>query len=283
MKQSRIAIGILALAMTSVIFSCKKDEAVQLPPIGGFNSADEVGASNLVAYFPLDGDGKEAKSGAMPAKSQNVTYVTGAKGKAASLASGYLAYDVISSLNSLPNATISLWANVQNNGSSPSSFFTLTRPNEWAGNINFMSETGWRKSTSDTMTVKGLVVTKVNGNDSWQDSRNEATKGGSQAAKLTGKWTHLVMTWDGATSMFKIYANGVKISNPEWEARGTTGPLNFTTPTKAIIGAWGTNVSGTPDSWQVPMTGQIDEIRVYNKALSDGDISSLYQLESAGR
>jgi hypothetical protein len=91
------------------------------------------------------------------------------------------------------------------------------------------------------------------------------------------------MTWDGATSMFKIYANGVKISNPEWEARGTTGPLSFTTPTKPIIGAWGTNISGTPDSWQVPMTGLVDEVRVYNKALSDGDISSLYQLESAGR
>jgi hypothetical protein len=283
MKQSRITIGILALAITSVIFSCNKDDTVQLPPIGGFNSADEVGSSNLVAYWALDGDGKEAKSGMSPTKSQNVSYVAGTKGKAASFATGFLAYDVITSLTSLPNATISLWANVQNNGTNPSSFFTLTRPNEWAGNINFMSETGWRKATNDTMTIKGLVVTKVAGNDSWQDSRNDATKGGVQAAKLTGKWTHLVMTWDGATSMFKIYANGVKISNPEWEARGTTGPLSFTTPTKVVIGAWGTNVSGTPDSWQVPMTGLLDEIRVYNKALSDGDISALYQLESAGR
>lgn len=283
MKNSRIAIGLLALTVTSVIYSCKKDEVVQLPPIGGFNSADEVGASNLMAYWPLDVDGKESKSGAAPSKSQNVTFVTGAKGKAASFAGGFLSYDAIAALNSLPNATISLWANVQNNGNAPACFFTLTRPNEWAGNINLMSETGWRKAGNDTMTVKGLVVTKVAGNDSWQDSRNEATKGGTQAAKLTGKWTHLVMTWDGATSMFKIYANGVKISNPEWEARGTTGPLSFTTPTKPIIGAWGTNVSGTPDSWQVPMTGLVDEVRVYNKALSEGDISSLYQLESAGR
>jgi hypothetical protein len=31
------------------------------------------------------------------------------------------------------------------------------------------------------------------------------------------------------------------------------------------------------------MTGQIDELRVWNKALSDADISSLYQLEKAGR
>ncbi len=284
MKANRVSLGIFAAIITAgTFFTACKSDSVSLPPIGGYNNADEVAASNLVAYWGLNGDGKEAKSGAMPIKSQNVTFVTSTKGKAANFASGFLAYDVINNLTSLPNVTISLWANVSNNGSTPSCFFTLTRPNEWAGNVNLMCETGWSKASSDTMVVKGLVVTKVNNNDSWQDTRNEKSKGGDQAPKVGGKWTHYVMTWDGATSMFKVYANGVKVSNPEWEQRGSTGPLNFSTPTKAIIGAWGTNVSGTPDSWQVPLTGAIDEIRVYNKALSDGDISSLYQLESAGR
>ncbi|AYQ31996.1 LamG domain-containing protein [Runella sp. SP2] len=283
MKTSKILLGALASAIItgSMLTSCSKEEA--LPPIGGYNSADEVASSNLVAYWGLNGDPKEAKSGSAPTKSQNVSYSTGIKGQAANFAAGYLAYDAIASLNSLPNATISLWANVKNNGTNPSVFFTLTRPNEWAGNVNLMAETGWRKAASDTLVLKGLVVTKVNGNDSWQDSRNEPTKGGVQAAKFGGTWTHIVMTWDGATSNFKIYANGVKVSNPEWELRGTTGTLNFTTPTKPIIGAWGTNISGTPDAWQVPLTGMIDEIRVWNKALSEGDISSLYQLETAGR
>lgn len=284
MKTNRVSLRILAVALAAGSFfaSCKDDE-VSLPPIGGFNSADEVAASNLVAYWGLNGDGKEAKSGAMPSKSQNVSYAAGIKGQAAKFAEGYLSYDVIASMSALPSATVSLWANVSNNGSAPSSLFSLTRPNEWAGNVNLMVESGWRKAASDTLVVKGLVVTKVNGNDSWQDSRNEPSKGGVQAAKFGGKLTHFVITWDGTTSMFKVYANGTKISNPEWEARGTTGALNFTGPTKALIGAWGTNISGTPDAWQKPMTGLIDEIRVYNKALSDGDISSLYQLESAGR
>ncbi len=279
MKTNRVSLRILAvtLAAGSFFASCKDDE-VSLPPIGGFNSADEVAASNLVAYWGLNGDGKEAKSGAMPSKSQNVSYAAGIKGQGANLAGGYLSYDVITSLSALPSATISLWANVSNNGSAQSSLFSLTRPNEWAGNVNLMVESCWRKAASDTLVVKGLVVTKVNGNDSWQDSRNEPSKGGVQAAKFGGKLTHFVITWDGSTSMFKVYANGTKISNPEWEARGTTGPLNFTGPTKALIGAWGTNISGTPDAWQKPMTGLVDEIRVYNKALSDGDISSLYQL-----
>jgi hypothetical protein len=284
MKTTQVSIKFLALALTagSIFMACKDDE-VKLPPIGGFNTADEVGGANLVAYWGLNGDGKESKSGAMPTKSQNVSYVDGAKGKAASFTEGFLAYDVIAGITSLPNATVSLWANVKNNGSAPTSLFSLTRPNEWAGNVNLMLESGWKQAAIDTMVVKGLVVTKVAGNDSWQDSRNEPSKGGVQAPKIGGKWAHYVITWDGATSMFKVYANGIKVSNPEWEARGTTGPLSFTTPTKALIGAWGTNISGTPDAWQKPMTGLVDEVRVYNKALSDGDISSLYQLESAGR
>lgn len=281
MKKSIFRLSTLVLVGTMAVMSCKDEEA-KLPAIGGYNNAGEVGSSNLVAYWPMDGNGNEKKSGAT-ATAKNASFVSGLKGQAASLAAGYFSYGEIAALNGLPNATVSAWVNVKNNGSAPSCFFSLTRPNEWAGNVNLMAETGWRKATSDTLVLKGLVVTKVNGNDSWQDSRNEPSKGGDQVPKLAGNWAHVVMTWDGATSMFKIYANGVKISNPEWEQRGTTGPLNFTTPTKAIIGAWGTNISGTPEGWQIPMTGLVDEVRVYNKALSDADISALYQLEKAGR
>ena len=63
------------------------------------------------------------------------------------------------------------------------------------------------------------------------------------------------------------------------------GNLALYPVTKVIMGAWGTNLpgGGTADSWQVPMTGQLDEVRIYNKALPAGDINSLYQLEAAGR
>jgi hypothetical protein len=281
MKKQMLKLGFATILLSAAFISCSKTET--LPPIGGYNNAGEVASTNLVAYWGMDGDGKESKSGKAPSKSVNATYTAGLKGSALSLAKGYISFDEITALNSLPNATISAWVNVKNNSSAPTCFFTLTRPNEWAGNINLMSETGWKTAASDTMVVKGLVVTKVAGNDSWQDSRNEPNNGGVQAAKVAGKWAHLVITWDGATSMFKVYANGVKVSNPDWEKRGTTGPLNFTTPTKAVIGAWGTNLTTTSEAWQIPMTGQIDELRVYNKALTDADISALYQLESAGR
>ena len=263
--------------------SCKKDEAT-LPPIGGFNNANEVAASNLVAQISFEGNGTELKSSSATASAVNASYEAGIKGQAVKLVKGYLSYNEIAALNSLPSNTVSLWAKFDNNGSSPSVFFSLTRPAEWAGNLNLMSETGWKPAGNDTLVVKGLLVTKIANNPSFQDSRNDPPKGGVQVPKGVNQWHHLVATYDGATSNYKIYVDGVKISNPEWEPRGTTGPLVFTTPTKLIIGAWGTNLpGGVAEAWQVPLTGSVDEVRVFNKALTDAEISSLYALEKAGR
>jgi hypothetical protein len=280
MKKQIFKISCAALALSIALVSCKKKEVEEkLPEISGYKNSNEVAAANLVAYWDMEGSGKETKSGAMPDKILNATFVDGAKGKAVSLASGYMSFGEIAALNSLPNVTVSAWVKVSNNKTSPSLFFTLTRPSSWAGNINFFSETGWRPASSDTLVLKGLIVSQ----NSFQDTINDASKGGNQAPKVAGKWAHVVMTWNGSDSMFRLYADGKKVSNPEWEQRGSTGPLSFVTPTRAIIGAWGSNLSGTPESWQVPMTGLIDELRVYSKALSDSEISSLHQLESAGR
>jgi hypothetical protein len=287
MMKSKFFSFLMAVGMTvgmTIGFSSCGDDEEKLPPIDGFNSSDEVAGSNLVAHWPMDGNGNEKKSGAAPAASVNASFVDGAKGKAVKFASGYLSYGDIAALNSLPNMSVSLWANFDNNGSHPTAFFSLTRPNEWAGNVNLMSETGWKAAGNDTLVVKGLVVTNKDGNPSFQDTRNEPSNGGVQTPTGVNKWQHLVMTWDGATSNFKMYVNGVKVSNPDWEQRGDTGPLSFFTPTRAIIGAWGTNVAGgNAEEWQKPMIGSVDEVRVYNKALSDAEIGSLFKLESAGR
>ena len=65
-----------------------------LPPIDGYNSADEVASTNLVAYWPMDGNGNEKKSGSA-ASSSNATFVTGAKGQAVKFDKGYLSYNEI--------------------------------------------------------------------------------------------------------------------------------------------------------------------------------------------
>lgn len=286
-----------SLMVTSgiVLTSCGSDDdgGSSLPPIGGYNSADEVGADNLLAYFPLDGNGEEVISGTMPNNSSNVSFVDAIKGQGGDFNEGFISYPSISSLsNTLNSFTISTWAKVTNNGQSGSVFFTLTRPNEWAGNINFLAETGWAQATSDSITVKGQIVS--NNELAWQDTRNaikisqEDAEAGQVAFpnKVGGQWMHAVLTWDGATRMFKVYVNGQKISNPAWEERGTpeSPAFLFTTPTYPVIGAFATTANGTAtDAWDKGLTGQLDEMRVWNKALNSADVNALYELELAGR
>ncbi|MFN3968823.1 LamG-like jellyroll fold domain-containing protein [Flavobacterium sp.] len=299
MKTNKIFISAFALTIAfASLTSCSSDSDSSLPPIGGYNNAGEVGATDLVAYWPLNGNGKESISNTSPSATVGASYNTAVKGDGLVLTNGYLAYPEITALASTSaSMSISLWAKITNNGGTdghPTMLFSLTRPNEWAGNLNLMSETGWRTSASDTLVVKGLAVIKNgDGSANFQDIINSANPSPddiaaghvAHAAKYANAWAHYVITWDAPTALFKVYANGQKISNPVWESRngGTALPLNFFTPAKAVIGTFGTVVSGTADSWQRPMNGQIDEIRVWKKALSASDINSLYELELAGR
>jgi hypothetical protein len=302
MKTIKILACSLVVASGFVIGSCGNDDGgSSLPPIGGYNNADEIGAADLVAYWPLDGDGKEAVSGTAPANSVGASYAPSTKGQKLVLTNGYLNFPTIAGLSStMPSMTISLWAKVTNNGGPggdghPAMMFQLSKPNDWGGNINLMAETGWYASTIDTLVVKGYVKIKTeSGGENGQDSRNSPKPSPEDIAdghvgnanKNSGKWTHYVITWDAPTALFKVYANGQKISNPKWEDRTpdtSALPLNFFTPTRPVIGTFATVVDGTAESWQRPMNGEIDEIRVWKKALNDADINALYELEMAGR
>jgi hypothetical protein len=299
MKTIKIYAFALMAASGAMLTSCGDDDSgsPSLPPIGGYNNSNEIATTDLVAHWPLDGNGNERITGTAPNGSTGVTWVNGTKGQAAKLTAGYLAYPEMAALNSLPSVTISLWAKASNTGPTdgyPTMFFQMSKPGDWAGNINFMAETGWYDAAKDTLVVKGYAKIKnADGGENNQDVRNSPKPSAEDLAnghvgnanRNAGKLTHYVLTWDATNAMFKVYANGQKISNPAWESRngGNALPLNFFTPTRPIIGTFLSVVSGTAETWQRSMTGEIDEVRVYKKALSQADIGFLYELEKAGR
>ncbi|NMH26963.1 LamG domain-containing protein [Flavobacterium silvaticum] len=308
MKTRKILISALlsGVVLTSLVSCGDDDNGTSLPPIGGYNSADEVGAADLKAYFPLNGNSTESKSGTAANDQSNVTWVEGPKGQAAHFNDGYLAYPVISALSSMTGSvSISLWAKVGNNGTHATMFFSLTKPtgtgpDEWNGAANVMAETGIgnRLVSSDTLKVKGLFnIDKADGSSFGGDAVNaeqltdeDIANGGAVVVNQTAnEWMHVVYTYDGATATNKLYVNGVKISNPQWERRNVVDgvdvavPFNAKSNARAIIGTFGSLLSGGSDTWQDNMTGDVDEIRVWNKTLSQQEIGFLYELELAGR
>jgi hypothetical protein len=104
--------------------------------------------------------------------------------------------------------------------------------------------------------------------------------------KIGGQWAHVVYVYDGPTATNRLYVNGQKISNSQWEVRngGDAMPMTFFTPSRPIIGALWSVAEGTNvDTWNAPLTGEVDEIRVFKKVLTQAEINALYQLEKVGR
>jgi len=105
-----------------------------------------------------------------------------------------------------------------------------------------------------------------------------------------GSWTHLVVTMDLTNSKMVFYVNGV--NTMEWTAdtkpnlSGSLVAYENTLP--LMIGActtyaeakatWDWSWAETPAGWDT-FVGAMDELKVYNIALTDGQVAKLYKEE----
>lgn len=297
-------IAAIGVFMIGSFLSCKKSSN-SLPPVNGYNSSNDVASSNLLAHWTFDGTNNETISNTAASTSTGTSFTTGVKGQALNLSAGYLRYPTISALsgtNAIPSVTVSAWVKTDNNGTTASEVFSITQATgtqtDWnTGPVNMYVETGHATTTDDTLVLHSAVATYIGGVRYGGDNINDYGVRGTdfQTVKGTNKWVHYVLRYDGVGSNIDIYANGVRVSNNNFRNRtynnGTAtvgiGNISIPSPTQVLIGAWpNSNVGYTnsaPQTWQGLFTGSIDEIRVYNKALTDLEIGSLYQLELAGR
>ncbi|MEA3426139.1 MAG: LamG domain-containing protein [Bacteroidota bacterium] len=250
--------------------------------IDGYSSSNEVFPENLIAYWSFDDTKNELISGTAPGSSANDSYVAdGVRGKALSLAAGYLYFPTQFQrfkTDSLKSFTISAWIRIQNNGSKRTMLFQLARPGIFNGNINFILNTNAYPATNTNLVIQPTFTTVGGGT---QDNLNNAL----YPTIGTTKWTHVLLTYDGSSGVFNIWADGVKIGG--FPNRGTGNNLfKSYEPSEIIIGS---NYNGIPgktvstDANFAPMTGQIDEVRIFNKSLGDAYVRALYNLGKANK
>ncbi len=267
----------------------------KVPPIGSYNSSADVAASNLVAYWSFDTDAKESISGVSPSDGINTSEVPGIKGNALHFAAGYELYPVIPNLNTadgLGSVTVSMWVNFDNNGSQASSFFALTPApdvqDDWGSVINVYAETGHPVSSDPLVDLHSAIGSYASGSRNGGDNINDYGTVGVDYQNVAGanKWIQYVMRYDGAASTIDIYSNGVRVSNNNFRVRTGLGPLVAPIPVQVLLGSFPNSASGFPlsgtQSWQALLTGSIDELRVYNKALDDNEIHALFSFERFG-
>lgn len=83
----------------------------------------------------------------------------------------------------------------------------------------------------------------------------------------TGVWTHIVGVYSNTHGVLRIYVNGI--------ADGTTngsGTIRSDSGVKTFIGAY-SDASSNPAN---PFPGTIDDVRIYNRALTATEVSDLY-------
>lgn len=90
-----------------------------------------------------------------------------------------------------------------------------------------------------------------------------------QSGTNFNRWIHMAGTYDG--SLMRLYVDGAEIGQ-----RALTGTINLDPSRPLTVGVEENGGGHVPEN---PFDGRIDEIRIYNRALSAGEIAEIVSLE----
>ncbi len=275
----KLNIYVLTLAMAGLgLSSCKKsfDPKSYAPPlsVGGYTSVKEIAPANLVAYYAFDGSLVDSVSNSTGVGT-GTSFTTGFERKG--LQGGVNSYVLATpsaAVAGLKSFTVTEWYNSPPPSTGIIGIFTLAKTTAFWGNIEVFFENG-----SDNTNGKVRIHIAKDGGD--------YTFAVDNVLNLFGKWNNLAFSYDGATSIATLYVNGSKITAAA--VPGLTGDASFTDVGKLTFGCVQfmtepsqTSATGRQD-WANFLTGQLDEIRIYNKALSGAEVGAIVGLEGRGK
>ena len=297
--------GLSAITLM-ILQSCSKSSgAAALIPLGGYVSSDSVAHSNLIAYFPFNNNCNDTIGGEAASSTTGVTYTSGIRGAAYQGASGaYATIPANSSFASLASFSVSVWVSLpaaakpQPSGKTGGIFFLSGPVPANNGNLLILE--------ADVPSATQFANDSIPIHSGFTDVGSPGWAGFTMNSfdTATTKWIHIVMTYDGPSSTYTIYQNGIPNYNssafgvstssvlydgglPVGSGTPPTAPLgniSFTgaTPTTVYVGSWPNGLYGqqtTVDNF----LGAIDELRVFNRALAASEVAGLYLNGAAGR
>ncbi len=235
---------------------------VLLVGIFGFGLLGNVVAdigSGLVAHYLFDGNANDSSgNGHHGTENGGVTYSTGKSGQAASFdgVNDYVqtplapVYEVIDSL------TISVWINSRNTSDAAILGFEQTK----------RQELSVRLLSPNSNSVGRFYLCDDNWNASYADTAQSLND---------SKWHFIAAVRDASVDKLYLYSDGVLIDTV---VDATNTSINQSSPISLAIGGSNHLSRGIIGYF----TGEIDELRIYNRALTGSEILELYQGEPSG-
>lgn len=257
------------LAISILVTNCQK---LVHPALGDYPKDTNPPGGPLVFYAAMEGgsvDSIYANFGV----DNNASYVTGVSGKAIQYTSnGYTNWPSANTLGNATSFSVSFWMNISlaqkdhNNADGVLAF---------ASSTNFWSEiciyADHEASTSDSMQLKFHFA---NGSgDNWDFA---GYTGNSRWPQMyDGNWHHVVFTYDVTDSTGTLYRDGVQFDQKAHEGIAFDGNA-----TQLVLGGFQEAVgivdNYADNTWMSGFPGALDQIRLYQTALSASDVATLY-------
>ena len=285
---------IAAMAMIAMV-SCQK-------PDNGKEDKDKTPevktcAENLVLHMPLEAADNAVKVGegiTFESKEGAADFGTGYIGKgyvntAANNDAAYLKFKLAASnaLKKLESVTFTVW--VKNTeafqkGCLFSVNGKLFPTQDWPSMVAMFDNKGTVKDGDvdtgvKTQQVNGRFMFKKadgSGTDLWLDTWDPAF------AKYN-TWFQYAFTYDATTGAWALYVDGVKVKEAEYGDKMAIGGCVPADATTFYLGGWSSFIekyAGAGD-YQTYFSGSIDELRIFNKALTEAEIQALRKEEVA--
>ena len=148
-----------------------------------------------------------------------------------------------------------------NSGNTTISFWVKVKALPAQGEMYILSHGGWQERWKISLPAHGKPVFTTNSTGGIKDMDTDSV------ALAVGKWTHVVMVHDSVSGMNKAYINGLlkKSIVATGNLKTTTNPLG---------------IGYDPIDNANYFNGSLDEVLIFNSALTDAQILALYTVQN---
>jgi hypothetical protein len=277
----------LFIAFSLAFVSCQKMDRPELkelildPPPPPYNA--------LKSFWSFENNLTDGGENKLNGTGTNLTYVTGITGQALKVGTGgyllFKATDTVKApngfvsipadtLKALGSYTLSFWMNGVGpvvNGAQ--GLFSISNKNEFWGNLDLFLENNNNGSEA---------FLKVHMFNETPPSASREQLNEVKIPNALNKWTHIAVTYNEANSQLSIYADGQPTAiNNKVLAGGNYGKLKFKDFNGMVLGTYQFQTTPSltnhgPESWARSFDGALDQVRLYNRALTAAEILNLF-------